>query len=111
MALTMASPAAENGDTEELDTGVDMAKLLVPIPNTVLTVIEEALRPLAQSCLQPTLADSQLEQDLAAFVLQRQQQAKQRGRDADMELNVLGIIKTFRRFRPHPEACIFKSCM
>jgi hypothetical protein len=66
MALTMASPAAENGDTEELDTGVDMAKLLVPIPNTVLTVIEEALRPLAQSCLQPILADSQaLEQDFA----------------------------------------------
>ena len=72
MALTMASPAAENGDTEELDTGVDMAKLLVPIPNTVLTVIEEALRPLAQSCLQPILADLQaLEQDLAAFVLLR----------------------------------------
>ena len=109
MAFAMASPAAENGDPEEPDTGVDMAKLLVPIPNTVLTVIEEALRPLAQSWLQPTLADSQaLEQDLAALVLQRQQQAKHRGRDADMELNVLGIIRTFRRFRPHPEASLLK---
>ena len=112
MTFAMASPAAENGDPEELDTAVDMTKLLVPIPEEVMTVIEEVLRPLAQSCLQPILADSQaLEQDLAALVLQRQQQAKQRGRDADMELNVLGFIKTFRRFRPHPEASILKSSM
>ena len=35
---------------------------------------------------------------------QQQQQGKRKGNDTEVEDDMLGIIKTFRRFRPYPEA-------